>query len=337
MKPDTYLRLIESERTGQVLLAGDNIEARIADKDKLELKRKIDYLVLEYLTHEGYGDTAVELAKEMELDLSRGQLGGKTEFSEETDLQSVETLFSAESIKSNLENGSGVASPALETCTQLESAHTRHQIKVHILAGRVEEAVALVNQEYPSLFEQNQIAYFRLLHLQLIEIIRAQFSGPSDGVQDEREFLDRVLEFISSKLSTLKILQNKKFIQELELTMALLCFGSRLRDPKLEGIPAELKRLLDVKMRGRVADLVNRSILLSLSNSDLTPTRDFTGWCTWRVGVPKPALDPDAAETGPDDLPQTKSAGLYELLAMVTWLAQANGDSVDTQLGALLK
>ncbi|KAG7834143.1 hypothetical protein KL943_003439 [Ogataea angusta] len=340
---ETYLKLIEKDRPAFSVGYGDDIKDRVTTQQELELMAKVDHLVLNYLIYEGYINAARDLAKELGFDfisdalekdvllhpIETPELGPDDDFD-------VEAFFSANEIQKNIHDsytqliGHYDDDPSHDLAFYkrlsfgLSSIKARNEIKLHILNGQIEQAVVLINRNFPSLFEKNQFIYFKLLHLNLIEIIRTQFAGPPEKCLDEKHFLDRVLQFISSKLSTLKILQNKDFVQELELTMALLCFGKRLRQPDMEGVPAKLKSLLDLKVRGKVADLVNKSILLNVNNCDLDALSQENQWYLTKIGDKKNGVEPAAAEALDSRFEQVENSKLRQLVSVASWLCEVN-------------
>ncbi|ESX02079.1 hypothetical protein KL918_003622 [Ogataea parapolymorpha] len=349
---ETYLKLIKKDLPVFNVCHGDDIKDRIATQQELELMSKVDHLVLNYLIYEGYINAARDLAKELGFDfisdaLEKDVLLQPIETSElgPDDDFDVEAFFSANEIQKNIYDsykqliGHYDEDPGHDLAFYkrlsfgLSSIKSRNEIKLHILNGQIEEAVVLINKNFPSLFEKNQFIYFKLLHLNLIEIIRTQFAGPPEKCLDEKQFLDRVLHFISSKLSTLKILQNKDFVQELELTMALLCFGKRLRQPDMEGVPVKLKSLLNLKVRGKVADLVNKSILLNVNNCDLDALSQENQWYLTKISDKKNGVEPGAAEALDSRFEQVENSKLRQLMSVASWLCEVN----DEDFASLIK
>ncbi|GMG40321.1 unnamed protein product [Ambrosiozyma monospora] len=162
----------------------------------------------------------------------------------------------------------------------LSNIKIRNQIKLLILKGEIESATEIIMDSFPMLLVNNDLVYFRLLHLHLVEMIRRnieQKTTKGSNPDQEREFLNGVLKFINDKLSTLAILQNKRFVKELELTMALLCFGNQLTEnPKK--IPLRLKKLLDLKLRNKVANLVNKAIIVLTTRTSGTESTNLTSF-----------------------------------------------------------
>ncbi|ODV96609.1 hypothetical protein PACTADRAFT_74242 [Pachysolen tannophilus NRRL Y-2460] len=173
----------------------------------------------------------------------------------------------------------------------LETIKSRNQIKLSILSGNIEKTIDLINLKFPTLFDKNQFIYFKLLHLNLIEIIRLQVLKKSKAInlskdeleKDEKIFLNKVLSFIKEKLSNVRMLSSKPFLKDLELTMALLCYtdefakimsksndisSSSSSSSSSVKIPSKLKKLFDLRLRRHVANLVNRAILLNITNGD---------------------------------------------------------------------
>jgi len=128
----------------------------------------------------------------------------------------------------------------------LESIHERVRIRNAILEGNIQTAVELINELNPEILDTQPRLHFALLRLQLIELIR-------DCTNTENSDITPALNFASSQLAH-RAPQNPKFLQDLEYTMALLCFPSdRLASP--------LAELMDPQMRKQVASEVNEAIL----------------------------------------------------------------------------
>ncbi|CDK24601.1 unnamed protein product [Kuraishia capsulata CBS 1993] len=255
--------------------------------DTLETNR-INHLILNYLIVEGYENATLKFGKELGFDFIEQFLDsdrvvaatGVEPASQDEDLDiqaEADRLFSKENITNRLKDlerdlpETGLSRDALGRLTLgLSTIKTRNRIRSNILGGRIAETIVLINEHFPTLFEKNQFIYFKLLHLNLIEMIRSHHKDPAHSTEDEKVFLDEILRFIKEKLSTVKILQNKTFIKELELTMALLCFSDQMgRDSAPVRMPQKLRALFDLKLRKEVGTLVNKSILINLNNEDI--------------------------------------------------------------------
>lgn len=150
----------------------------------------------------------------------------------------------------------------------LDKVRERSVIKSLILQGRVQEAIEKINDVDSQLLDVNEPLHFSLLRLQLIELIRAannnrlakhrekygpNASLPANSTIADIEMIQPALDFAASHLAR-RAPANPKFLEHLEQTMALLCF------PPDQLVP-QLKELMDLKMRHRVADDVNTILL----------------------------------------------------------------------------
>ena len=128
----------------------------------------------------------------------------------------------------------------------------RQEIKKLILNGDISQAIKQISQYYPMILDLNNLLHFKLLRLNLVEMIRNhKFNTKSsndsmDAGQDEREFLATILNFVRENLIN-KVFNLFKLLKELEITMSLLCFKF---DPTIENLqdqadlPVELKSFL---------------------------------------------------------------------------------------------
>jgi hypothetical protein len=170
-------------------------------------KQKMNRIMLNHLIFEGYESTAYQFAKEVGI---------------------------------SLENDA-------ELSVGLQSIGFRNQIKLRILKGEIAQAIDELNMEYPELLEQDDHLYFKLLLMNLIEMIRKHESN-------EEQFVLDIIKFAQDKLTN-KAIKNPKFIEELELTMTLLLYSQNK-----ELLPPKLTELFDVKLRRDIATLVNKAL-----------------------------------------------------------------------------
>lgn len=98
------------------------------------------------------------------------------------------------------------------------------------------------------ILDTNPTLHFALLRLQLIELIRRCTSIENGDITP-------ALTFASTQLAH-RAPQNPKFLQDLECTMALLCFP-------VDQLASPLTELMDPQMRKQVAAEVNEAILES--------------------------------------------------------------------------
>lgn len=114
--------------------------------------------------------------------------------------------------------------------------------------------------------------HFKLLLLNLIEMIRNHHIQITNGQADESDskFILDLIAYSQEKL-TMKAANNKQHMKELELTMTLLLFpmNSLMGDASAPRLPDSLKNLYSLTLRSHVADLVNRTLLKHIVNSNL--------------------------------------------------------------------
>ncbi|KAF6008217.1 hypothetical protein HII13_004001 [Brettanomyces bruxellensis] len=250
--------------------------------------------VLSYLIHEGYADTALNMAKDLRLDgiidrLEGAVLGYRTpkgQFSVDSPSNNVfdcDTMFEPEQLVERAAKNSGKLfledSPIFAHITEeeytrlmygVDSIKTRGEVRRYLLAGMPDKARDLISDVYPTLLDSNAFVYFKLTQMYLIEMIKrhwaelAEISDPKKSEKCERQFLDDATKFISERLSAPSILESRDFLIEVEKTITLLCYGQEFRKPKesRKPIPKVLQWLTSQKMRQEVADLVNKSILI---------------------------------------------------------------------------
>lgn len=246
-----------------------------------ELKRKmrINHLMLHWLVSECHIEAVRSLSLDLGLDWG-GYIDGDFDDQMETDDVDVELVELFDNLADKDEEffrNDKEYHRVVIPVNNLKSMRPRRDIKLSILKGDIATSFELINGTYPTLFEKNHLIYFKLLHLQLIEMIRDHVVLKSRGEvseQTERLFLANIMDFVKTKLSSLKIISNRNFIKELELTMVLLCYTDELANsystqtkPRYK-IPIKLKKLFDKQQRIEIAKLVNKSILLDINNDD---------------------------------------------------------------------
>lgn len=154
----------------------------------------------------------------------------------------------------------------------------RQEIKHLILNGDISQAIKQISQYYPMILDLNNLLHFKLLRLNLVEMIRnhkfntksskSSIDDSMDADQDEREFLATILNFVRENLIN-KVFNLFKLLKELEITMSLLCFKF---DPTIENLqdqtdlPVELRKLFDLSLRYQCYRLVNNAILKLYNN-----------------------------------------------------------------------
>lgn len=194
----------------------------------------LNSLIMNYLVVEGYQDAAQKFAREAKVNL------------ESSGLQNISLPYSSD----------GASDQAV-----FNSVHDRMVIRHLIHTGQIQPAIEKINDVDPELLDTHGDLHFALLRLQLIELIRA-CNYPSTLPKNHPLIavaapgcIDPALEFATTHLAR-RAPANPKFLADLELTMALLCFP-----PDDKALVPELRNLMDVKLRQSVAREVNTTIL----------------------------------------------------------------------------
>lgn len=200
-------------------------------------KYKIDNLVLNYFIQNGFDSAAKTFASEIGVDLDDKNYNPLTK--------------------------------GYSTITQ------RKEIKKLLLLGKVTECIKLISSEFPSVLDSNNLLHFKLLKLNLIEMIRNNYliTGTKDSNKD---FFSEILSFVRENLIS-KVSSSYTLLKELEITMSLLCFNfdpSRPLDDQND-LPKELKDLFDLSLRNQCYLQVNKYILQQ-DNSNFNKSPQFT-------------------------------------------------------------
>lgn len=103
------------------------------------------------------------------------------------------------------------------------------------------------------------------MRLQLVELIRSA-NGPDGDIT-------QALKFATEQLGP-RAPANPKFLEDLELTMALLMIPHESLDPQLAG-------LLDPSLRQSAAERVNKAIIASRSNRTIAGIRNLVKMRCW--------------------------------------------------------
>lgn len=254
-------------------------------------KHKIDSLILDYFIQEGYEEAAINFSRETGILLERNPyITGEEGFPpllKQVGTSSDEEF--AEIIHKYMLNENGQASRFNSThSTFLEgdssqrttrsSSHLiapnlilqgyttirqRKEIKFLILKGQITEAIQKISEYFPTVLDRNNLLYFKLLRLNLIEMIRNHKLDQQVTNEKEKIFLNDILTFVRENLIN-KVVHLQKLLKELEITMSLLCFNF---DPAIKNIeeqkdlPEELRKLFNLSLRKKCNGLVNRAIL----------------------------------------------------------------------------
>lgn len=239
-------------------------------------KQKIDRLILNYFIQEGYEDAAITFAKETNIDLAKDikdptindpqsisflnklnhdNLQDKQEFLQIINNHSILENYSGTDyfFKDNRKVGKGYS-----------TIKERKEIKYLILKGAIIDAIRKISEYFPGVLDSNNLLHFRLLRLNLIEMIRRhKLTNPDGNTDIERQFLDDILTFVRQNLIN-KVTKSFKLLKELEITMSLLCFNFDADIRSIEDqkdLPEELRSLFDLSLRTQCYRLVNRAIL----------------------------------------------------------------------------
>lgn len=159
----------------------------------------------------------------------------------------------------------------LASSTDIEDIRERVRIRTSIHAGKVDQAIEMINEMDPEILDKNHLLHFSLLQLQLIEIIRTILDKPGGNPQpnDFRTALQFATEQLAPRAPT-----DQKYQSALEHTMALMIFPP-------EKMTAEFKELLDLKLRESVATSVNKAILESRGQRSEAKIRQLVRARAW--------------------------------------------------------
>jgi hypothetical protein len=136
----------------------------------------------------------------------------------------------------------------IEPCTDLSSLDNRIKIRDAVLSGQIQAAVALVNDLYPELLDNNRLLCFHLQQQHLIELIRDKD-------------VTGALDFAQTHLAE-KGEESPEIRNQLEQTLALLAFEEPESSPFGE--------LMHISQRQKVACELNAA-LLATENQESSP------------------------------------------------------------------
>lgn len=246
-------------------------------------RQKINKLILNYFIQEGFSNAALSFSKEAQIELKQDEEPWSRQTKEinlflaspqSSALDFVDAVNKYLSFQNTLsvnEDHEGHA-PKHDTIKGFSSIQKRKEIKYLILQGHITEAIAAISTHFPTVLDSNNLLLFKLLRLNLIEMIRAHklkmsYLQEEDAVA-ERLFLDDILKFVRKNLIS-KVTQSYDLLKELEMTMSLLCFNFDPKRPiqELSGLPEELKQLFDLSLRADCYRVVNR-VILDLENAE---------------------------------------------------------------------
>lgn len=227
-------------------------------------KDKINQLILNYFIQEGFGEAAQSFAKEAPMHKEVSSVNRN--FSEITESQSNGDIKSctteARGFMGSLGNQTQIA-PKNRALNGISTIDKRKQIKYLILKGEITTAIDEISANFPSVLDSNNFLFFKLLRLNLIEMIREHnYGDPNPTADIEQVFLEKVITFVRENMVA-KVFHSTELLKELEITMSLLCFDF---DPEkqvteMRNLPDQLKKLFDVSLRSECYRAVNKAIL----------------------------------------------------------------------------
>lgn len=159
---------------------------------------------------------------------------------------------------------------------QFYDIQERVMIRSAIHSGDIRTAIQRINELYPEMLDTNPSLHFSLLRLELIELIRTCTSSPDGDIGP-------ALSFATTHLAP-RAPGNPAFLQDLERTMALLCFPP-------ESLAPPLAELMDPALRRSVASKVNEAILESqmwMKEAKIRGVVRLRGWAEQKL----PSLPP---------------------------------------------
>ncbi|EMG45939.1 GID8 Glucose-induced degradation protein 8 [Candida maltosa Xu316] len=257
---------------------------------------KINKLILDYFVQEGYQKAAIQFSKELNVEIDNSyqfntpsrttnavgsptsnnqfisninQLNNEKDFSDMVIgyYNNVSKNTSSKSSNHSIDNLS------IFDDNSISSAYStilpRQEIKYLILNGNITEAIKKISQYYPMILDLNNLLHFKLLRLNLVEMIRNHKFNATVN-QSERDFLSSILQFVRENLIN-KVSNSYKLLKELEITMSLLCFKF---DPNVKNLqdqidlPEDLKKIFSLSLRNQCYRLVNQAILKLYNEND---------------------------------------------------------------------
>lgn len=242
-------------------------------------KDKINRLILNHLIQEGYENAAKSFSKEASIDIFPEQepritpqenplnnLLGKASKSREEFLEAAKQFNDSPKLPDYTIHKEA-------TARGFSLISKRREIKLLILKGDIQKAIEVISIYYPTILDSNNLLLFKLLRLNLIEMIRRHkllvVEDLDNAAENEKAFLDEVLGFVRKNLVN-KVTQSFELLRELEIAMSLLCFTFDPTKPisELSDLPEELKQLFDLSLRNDCYRIVNR-VIIELENSDV--------------------------------------------------------------------
>ncbi|XP_076306780.1 GID complex subunit 8 homolog protein Houki isoform X1 [Tachypleus tridentatus] len=136
-------------------------------------------------------------------------------------------------------------SPAVD----LDTLDERIKIRDAIQSGKIQEAIAMVNNLHPELLDNNRYLFFHLQQQHLIELIRGKNT-------------EEALKYAQEQLAE-RGEENQEVLIELERTLALLAFDEPEKSP--------FGDLLHPSHRQKIASEINGAILEMENRASTTP------------------------------------------------------------------
>lgn len=258
-------------------------ESRYHPRDTIS-KHKINKLILDYFIQEGFQNAALSFAKETAIKLDAKPKGviqhpfRVLQLVESAKMEPVDFVLAVKRYAELKAQNSGdwqsfQAESGSEMVKGYSSIEKRKKIKYFILNGDITQAIHVISSYFPTVLDCNNLLLFKLLRLNLIEMIREhKFQTErlqQNDAESERKFLEDILLFVRENLIS-KVIHSQELLKELEMTMSLLCFNFDPRKPieELTDLPEELCLLFDLSLRNECYRVVNR-VILQLESSHL--------------------------------------------------------------------
>ncbi|EME40527.1 hypothetical protein DOTSEDRAFT_74181 [Dothistroma septosporum NZE10] len=154
----------------------------------------------------------------------------------------------------------------------INSIKERVNIRNSIHAGRLDDAIQMINEVDTQILDHNRALHWSLLQLQLIEIIRPILKKYGSTNPPSNEWVP-VLQFATEQLAP-QAPTHQDYQTALNNTMALTIFSE-------DKMPVETKQLLDLKLRETVANRVNKAILESRGQRSEAKIRQLVRARAW--------------------------------------------------------
>lgn len=176
----------------------------------------------------------------------------------------VSMAFEESSVRMARELGYISNNREAEEFNELYRVRERAHIISLIKSGRVAEAMERISEVFGTEVLEDESGeedlHFKLLLLNLTEMIREHRQASPNGEEDSHDFILRLVEYSQQKLA-IKAASSKTHMQELELVMTLLLVP---QDGEVNRLPRSLKGLYSLPLRAQVAEMVNRRLLKSM-------------------------------------------------------------------------